>query len=62
MPHFEIHASDVEQAKAFYTGLLGWSFDPMPGGEDVGYHLIEGNQIGMGLGLTGGLMQRLGKS
>ncbi|MEW2914328.1 VOC family protein [Leisingera sp. JC11] len=60
MPHFEIHASDVEQAKAFYTGLLGWSFDPMPGGEDVGYHLIEGNQIGMGLGLTGGLMQRLG--
>ncbi|KIC08363.1 hypothetical protein RA19_20545 [Leisingera sp. ANG-M1] len=60
MPHFEIHASDVEQAKTFYSGLFGWSFSAMPGGEDVGYHLIEGDQIGMSLGLTGGLMQRMG--
>lgn len=60
MPHFEIHASDVEKAKAFYTGLFGWSFAPMPGGEDAGYHLIEGTQIGGGHGLTGGLMRRPG--
>ncbi|MGV6803721.1 MAG: VOC family protein [Ruegeria sp.] len=60
MPHFEIHVSNVEQAKAFYAGLLGWSFAPMPGGEEVGYHLIEGEEIGDGNGLTGGLMQRIG--
>lgn len=60
MPHFEIHASNVDEAKAFYTGLFGWSFAPMPGGEEVGYHLIEGEMIGMGEGLTGGLMQRVG--
>ncbi|MFA3917861.1 VOC family protein [Ruegeria hyattellae] len=60
MPHFEIHASDVEQAKAFYAGLFGWNFTPMPGGEDVGYHLIEGDQIGSDKLLTGGLMLRMG--
>ena len=60
MPHFEIHASDVDAAKAFYTGLFGWSFDPMPGGEDVGYHLIEGDDIGVEKPLSGGLMTRMG--
>lgn len=60
MPHFEIHASDVDQAKAFYSGLLGWNFLPMQGGEDVGYHLIEGDQIGSDKLLTGGLMSRMG--
>jgi hypothetical protein len=59
MPHFEIHATDVDRAKAFYSGLFGWRFQPMPGGEDVGYHLIEGRDIGMDHGLTGGLMQRM---
>lgn len=62
MAHFEIHASDVEAAKAFYSGLFGWSFAAMAGGEDVGYHLIEGDQIGMGKGVTGGLMRRMGAS
>ncbi|MDE0589866.1 VOC family protein [Halocynthiibacter sp. C4] len=60
MPHFEIHAADVEAAKAFYTGLFGWSFAPMPGGEEMGYHLIEGADIGMDKGVTGGLMARMG--
>ncbi len=59
MPHFEIHARDVEEAKVFYTGLFGWSFASMPGGEDVEYHLIEGSDIGLGQTLTGGLMRRL---
>ncbi|MBE1284710.1 MAG: VOC family protein [Rhodobacteraceae bacterium] len=58
MPHFEIHVSDVEQAKAFYAGLFGWAFAPMPGGEDVGYHLIDGDQIGGGSSLTAGLLGR----
>ena len=60
MPHFEIHVSDVERAKAFYEGLFGWQFEPMPGGEEMGYHLIEGDQIGMMHGVSGGLMLRMG--
>ena len=62
MPHFEIHASDVARAKAFYTGLFGWSFTPMPGGEDLEYHLIEGDQIGMEKSVTGGVMKRVGRA
>lgn len=62
MPHFEIHASDVEAAKAFYNGLFGWNFEPMPGGEDIEYHLIEGDEIGMAKGMTGGLMRRMGEA
>ena len=60
MPHFEIHAADVEAAKAFYGGLFGWRFEAMPGGEEMDYHLIEGDGIGMDHGLTGGLMRRMG--
>ncbi len=60
MPHFEIHASDVDAAKNFYAGLFGWAFAPMPGAEDMGYHLIEGAGIGMGRDLTGGIMRRMG--
>ncbi|MDW4496801.1 hypothetical protein R5H30_02320 [Sulfitobacter sp. D35] len=58
MPHFEIHVADVEAAKSFYAGLFGWSFSAMPGGEDVGYHLIEASDIGGDKGLTAGLMRR----
>ena len=60
MPHFEIHASDVDAAKTFYAGLFGWTFDPMTGGEEMGYHLIEGADIDMQKGVTGGLMRRMG--
>ncbi|WP_293572856.1 VOC family protein [Phaeobacter sp.] len=58
MPHFEIYVSDVTEAKAFYSGLFGWRFDPMPGGEDIDYHLIEGDQIGGSHTLTAALMRR----
>lgn len=58
MPHFEIHATDVARARAFYSGLFGWTFEPMIGGEDVDYYLIEGADIGMGKGVTGGIMRR----
>lgn len=60
MPHFEIHATDVTAAKAFYSGLFGWTFTPMEGAEDVQYQLIEGDRIGMNKGLSGGLMARMG--
>lgn len=58
--HFEIHANDVARAKAFYSGLLGWSFSPMEGAEDVEYHLAEGSQLSETL--TVGLMRRMGPS
>jgi len=58
--HFEIHVSDVARARAFYGGLFGWRFTPMPGGEEVEYHLIEGPDFGPRTGLTGGMMRRMG--
>jgi uncharacterized protein len=60
MPHFEIHVSDGPRARAFYAGLFGWSFVPMEGGEAMDYQLVEGDQIGMGKGVTGGMMLRTG--
>lgn len=62
MAHFEIHVTDIERAKAFYHGLFGWNFNPMPGAEDAGYHLIEGDQIGSGKALSGGIMRRMGEA
>ncbi|WP_420325558.1 VOC family protein [Mameliella sp.] len=58
MPHFEIHVSDPPRARAFYAGLFGWSFDPMPGGEEMDYHLVTGANLGADL--TGGMMRRMG--
>jgi predicted enzyme related to lactoylglutathione lyase len=60
MPHFEIHVTDVEAAKAFYGGLLGWSFEPMQGAEDVGYHLATGPGVGGEQSLSVGVLQRPG--
>ena len=60
MPHFEIHATDVDAAKAFYGGLFGWSFHPMEDAGDIDYHLIEGDGIGSARALTGGLLRRMG--
>ena len=62
MPHFEIYASDVDRARAFYGGLFGWEFSPMEGAEEMGYYLIEGDQIGMERELTGGLLHRMGEA
>ena len=57
MAHFEIHANDVAAAKAFYTGLFGWSYDAMPGAEDMDYHLVQGD--GIGGDLTVGIFKRM---
>ncbi len=58
MPHFEIHAGDVEQAKAYYGGLFGWTFDAMPGAEDVQYHLATGHDVGGDKDCTVGILAR----
>lgn len=59
MPHFEIHVADVPKGLEFYGGLFGWEFSAMPGGEDMQYHLIEGTDIGMSKGVTGGIFRRM---
>lgn len=56
--HFEIFVADVEAAKTFYTTVLGWEFEPMPGAEEVEYHLIKAPDIGPGNPLTGGMLKR----
>ena len=58
MPHFEIHAKNVEKAKAFYAGLFGWTYQAMPDAVDMDYHLIDGDEIGTGKGLTGAFLRR----
>ncbi len=49
--HFEIGCQDIEKAKSFYGGLLGWEFSaygnaamlgnigPMAGTEGIGGHI-----------------------
>lgn len=58
--HFEIHVADMEAAKKFYELVLGWQFEPMPGGEEMDYHLVVASDIGPGKSLSGGLMKRIG--
>ena len=58
MPHFEIYVADVEQAKAYYSGVFGWSFEPMPAAGDVEYHLAFGPGCGDAGQLTVGMMRR----
>ena len=53
--HFEIHVNDTARARAFYGGLFGWSFTSMPQGD---YHLISGDDIGVGQALSGALTSR----
>lgn len=60
MPHFEIHVTNPARARAFYTGLFGWTYSPMPGAEAMDYHLIHGPEISPDLPLSGGIMQRMG--
>ena len=55
--HFEIHVDDVARAQAFYGGLFDWRFQPMPGAEQVGYHLIDGANLPVGV--SGGMLRRL---
>lgn len=51
MAHFEIYVADVAAGKTFYSGLFGWTFDAMPGGEEMSYHLASGDGIGEALSI-----------
>lgn len=52
--HFEIHATDPEQVKAFYETVFGWKFERWG---EVPYWLIT---TGEGPGIDGGLVPRVG--
>jgi uncharacterized protein len=41
--HFEVPAGDSGRARAFYSGLFGWQFQPPFG--DMDYHLTEGGAV-----------------
>lgn len=53
--HIEFHVSDVEKAKAFYSEILGWTFEEFAG---MDYWMIQGEGIGQGQALSGALMPR----
>jgi predicted enzyme related to lactoylglutathione lyase len=46
--HFEIRADDAERAQGFWSSLLGWQFNSMPG--EFSYAMAD-----TGNGLTAGL-------
>jgi predicted enzyme related to lactoylglutathione lyase len=64
--HFEIHASDPERLRAFYSELLGWRFESMGDDEqpywmiDTGEGAIGNADAAAGHGINGGLMLREG--
>lgn len=64
--HFEIHASDVEKAKKFYSDVFGWEMQQM-GGEYGNYVLVMTgpgpDEMAKGVkmqdvGINGGMMMR----
>jgi predicted enzyme related to lactoylglutathione lyase len=54
--HFEIHASNPKQLIAFYSSVLGWSFNKWEGGDYWMIHTGPDEQPG----INGGLMPRRG--
>jgi predicted enzyme related to lactoylglutathione lyase len=52
--HFEIHATDPEQAKAFYEAVFGWRIDQWG---SKPYWTVN---TGEGPGINGGLLPRRG--
>ena len=61
---FDIPADDVDRAKNFYTGLLGWTIEPLAGFPDPAQrrHSIVTGPAGDGTVNTGGLYQRHGSN
>ena len=65
--HFEIHASDVEASKKFYSDVFGWKMQQM-GSEYGGYVLVmtgpgpdeitKGTVTMENVGINGGMMMR----
>ena len=51
--HFEIAADDPEALAEFYSELLGWKFEEMPGGQTKYWGIETGGE-----GPMGGMMER----
>ena len=64
--HFEIHASDLEKSKKFYSEVFGWEMQQM--GSEFGNYVVIKNGPGMDdldklpqdPGINGGMMARRG--
>jgi predicted enzyme related to lactoylglutathione lyase len=54
--HFEIAADDLQRAKKFYSDLLGWKIEKVPGPMD--YWMIATTDENGQPGLGGGMMPR----
>ena len=62
--HFEIHASDVEKLKKFYSEVFGWEMQQM--GSDYGNYVViksgpgmdELDKLPQNPGINGGMMMR----
>src|ERR1700729_1346694 len=50
--HVELNTSDVDKAKAFYSGLFGWKLEDTPMGDGTTYTMID-----VGDGTGGGMMK-----
>lgn len=58
--HFEIHASDVERAKAFYGAAFGWEFQDWSEFAGMPYFGVVTGPDGT-MGIDGAIMQRRGE-
>jgi hypothetical protein len=57
--HFEIHASDIERAKAFYGAVFGWDF-PLWMEQPPYWGVMTAPEGSLEPGINGGLMERMG--
>jgi predicted enzyme related to lactoylglutathione lyase len=57
--HFDVPAEDVERAKKFYSGLLGWKFESFPA---MQYNLISTTNLDGSPGVGGGMGKRMDPS
>jgi predicted enzyme related to lactoylglutathione lyase len=57
--HFDVPAEDVERAKKFYSGLLGWKFESFTA---MQYNLISTTNLDGSPGVGGGMGKRMDPS
>jgi predicted enzyme related to lactoylglutathione lyase len=57
--HFDVPADDIERAKKFYAGLLGWKFESFP---EMQYNLITTTAVDGTPGVGGGMGKRMDPS
>jgi predicted enzyme related to lactoylglutathione lyase len=54
--HFDVPAEDIESAKKFYSGLLGWKFESFP---EMEHNLITTTNLDGTPGVGGGMGKRM---